>query len=375
MLTQHDSLGHSWHGAHQPARDSGHAPRAAAASWSRWPAAIARAPTPTRASGRCRARSSAIRRCSTIRRIDAVYIPLPNTDHVKWTLAAIAAGKHVLCEKPLALDPADVDRIAAAAVAAGVVVEEGFMYRHEPLTARVMSLVNDGAIGTVRAVVSGFTFALEPDYNIRLDPALGGGSLWDRRRLSGDLRAAHYRPRADDGVRHGALASVRRRRRVHGHAAVQRRRNRQHLCRVSRRVSHVARDPRQRRRLDGAESVSARARSRRWSSSETARSSTSTSPARRTSSSGRSRISRPASSTAPPPVVSLAESRRTAATWRPCTPPHAPTFADSATEAFAVALRAEADERCILNRWTRRVRRCCGGCSARAPRPPNTPAR
>ena len=111
--------------------------------------------------------------------IDAVYIPLPNTQHVEWTLAAIAAGKHVLCEKPIALDPNDVDRIAAAADAAKVVVEEGFMYRHEPLTARVMSLVNDGAIGAVRAVVSGFTFALEREHNIRLNPALGGGSLWD----------------------------------------------------------------------------------------------------------------------------------------------------------------------------------------------------
>ena len=111
--------------------------------------------------------------------IDAVYIPLPNTDHVPWTLAAIAAGKHVLCEKPLALDPHDVDRIAAAAAAARVVVEEGFMYRHEPLTARVVSLVNDGAIGTPRVVVSGFTFSLAADHNIRLNPALGGGSLWD----------------------------------------------------------------------------------------------------------------------------------------------------------------------------------------------------
>lgn len=111
--------------------------------------------------------------------IDAVYIPLPNTDHVPWTLAAIAAGKHVLCEKPIALTPADIDRIAAAATAANVIVEEGFMYRHEPLTARVQSLVNDGAVGTVRAIVSGFTFALEAGANIRLSPELGGGALWD----------------------------------------------------------------------------------------------------------------------------------------------------------------------------------------------------
>jgi predicted dehydrogenase len=111
--------------------------------------------------------------------IDAVYIPLPNTEHVPWTLAAIAAGKHVLCEKPLALDPHDIDRVAAAAAAAGVIVEEGFMYRHEPLTTEVARLLTDGAIGKVRAIVSGFTFALESGFNIRLDPALGGGALWD----------------------------------------------------------------------------------------------------------------------------------------------------------------------------------------------------
>jgi len=111
--------------------------------------------------------------------IDAVYIPLPNTDHVPWTLAAIAAGKHVLCQKPLALDAADVDRIAAAAADAGVVVEEGFMYRHEPLTTHVTSMIRDGAVGEVRAIVSGFTFALDTGTNIRLDPSLGGGSLWD----------------------------------------------------------------------------------------------------------------------------------------------------------------------------------------------------
>ena len=111
--------------------------------------------------------------------IDAVYIPLPNTDHVPWTLAALAAGKHVLCEKPLALDPHDVDRLAAAAASANRIVEEGFMYRHEPLTDRVVSLIRDGAIGEVRAIVSGFTFALDMAGNIRLDPSLGGGSLWD----------------------------------------------------------------------------------------------------------------------------------------------------------------------------------------------------
>jgi len=111
--------------------------------------------------------------------IDAVYIPLPNSEHVPWTLAAIAAGKHVLCEKPMALDPADVDRIYAAATAHKVVVEEGFMYRHEPLTAKVLELVHGGALGTVRAIVSGFTFTLADAADTRLDPALGGGSLWD----------------------------------------------------------------------------------------------------------------------------------------------------------------------------------------------------
>lgn len=111
--------------------------------------------------------------------IDAVYIPLPNTDHVPWTLAAIAAGKHVLCEKPIALSAEDIDRLATAAASANVIVEEGFMYRHEPLTSRVRSLIHDGAIGALRAIVSGFTFALEPGANIRLQPGLGGGSLWD----------------------------------------------------------------------------------------------------------------------------------------------------------------------------------------------------
>ncbi len=111
--------------------------------------------------------------------IDAVYIPLPNSEHVPWTLAAIAAGKHVLCEKPMALNAADIDRIHAAATAAKVVVEEGFMYRHEPLTAKVLELVHGGALGTVHAIVSGFTFSLVRANDVRLDATLGGGALWD----------------------------------------------------------------------------------------------------------------------------------------------------------------------------------------------------
>jgi predicted dehydrogenase len=111
--------------------------------------------------------------------VSAVYIPLPNSLHVEWTLKSVEAGKHVLCEKPMAMDPADVERIAAAAVRAGVVVEEGFMYRHEPLTARVVRMVADGSVGAVRAIVSGFTYAQGRPNDVRLVAALGGGALLD----------------------------------------------------------------------------------------------------------------------------------------------------------------------------------------------------
>ena len=111
--------------------------------------------------------------------IDAVYIPLPNHLHVEWTLKAIEAGKHVLCEKPLALVPEDVDRVAAAALRQSVVVTEAFMYRHHPLTARVLALVQEGAIGSLRAVRGAFTFTLTREGDVRLVPEWGGGSLWD----------------------------------------------------------------------------------------------------------------------------------------------------------------------------------------------------
>src|SRR5262245_62824369 len=82
--------------------------------------------------------------------IDAVYIPLPNHLHAEWTIKAARAGKHVLCEKPLALTVADVDEMVAACRQAGVVLAEGFMYRHHPQTMKVKQLLDDGAIGKLR---------------------------------------------------------------------------------------------------------------------------------------------------------------------------------------------------------------------------------
>ncbi len=111
--------------------------------------------------------------------IDVVYIALPNSLHVDWTVRAVEAGKHVLCEKPLALSVEDVDRIQAAAGRASRVAAEAFMYRHHPLTHAAETVVKSGRLGTVRAFKGAFTFPLTRDGDVRLDPALGGGSLWD----------------------------------------------------------------------------------------------------------------------------------------------------------------------------------------------------
>ena len=111
--------------------------------------------------------------------INAIYISLPNHLHVQWTVAAARAGKHVLCEKPIALDPADVDRVADAARASGVVVTEAFMYRHHAQTRRVCTLLAEGAIGELRLVRGCFSFSLTREDDVRLRPEWGGGSLWD----------------------------------------------------------------------------------------------------------------------------------------------------------------------------------------------------
>ncbi|MGE3278017.1 MAG: Gfo/Idh/MocA family protein [Vicinamibacterales bacterium] len=111
--------------------------------------------------------------------VDALYIPLPNSLHREWTIRAAQAGKHVLCEKPLALDAAQCDEMAAAARDAGVVLMEAFMYRFHPRTERVLAMLRDGIVGDLRAIRSAFTFRLTKPGNIRLDPDLGGGALMD----------------------------------------------------------------------------------------------------------------------------------------------------------------------------------------------------
>jgi predicted dehydrogenase len=111
--------------------------------------------------------------------IDAVYNPLPNALHAAWTIRAVRAGKHVLCEKPLATTVADVDAIAREAKAAGVVVAEAFMYRHHPQTLRLKALVDERAIGKLRLIRSAFTFQLTRSHDVRWESSLGGGSLWD----------------------------------------------------------------------------------------------------------------------------------------------------------------------------------------------------
>jgi predicted dehydrogenase len=111
--------------------------------------------------------------------VDAVYISLPNALHAQWTLAAVEAGKHVLCEKPLALFPEDVDRIAREAASRGLTVAEGFMYRHEPLTARAVRLAREQAVGPLRTISAGYTYQQSRAGDVRLDLELGGGSLWD----------------------------------------------------------------------------------------------------------------------------------------------------------------------------------------------------
>jgi D-xylose 1-dehydrogenase (NADP+, D-xylono-1,5-lactone-forming) len=111
--------------------------------------------------------------------IDVIYNPLPNHLHAEWTIKAVEAGKHVLCEKPLALSVEEVDAIQSAARKHGRVVAEAFMYRHHPQTLKVQELVKDGSLGTLKLIRGSFSFLLAREGDVRLDPAMGGGSIWD----------------------------------------------------------------------------------------------------------------------------------------------------------------------------------------------------
>ncbi|HEX7586819.1 MAG TPA: Gfo/Idh/MocA family oxidoreductase [Anaerolineae bacterium] len=111
--------------------------------------------------------------------IDAVYNPLPNSLHKEWSIRAAEHGKHILCEKPFALNTAEVDEMIAAAKQHHVLLMEAFMYRFHPQIARVKELIASGAIGATQVIRSAFGFRLEDYANIRLNKTLGGGSVMD----------------------------------------------------------------------------------------------------------------------------------------------------------------------------------------------------
>jgi predicted dehydrogenase len=111
--------------------------------------------------------------------VDVIYNSLPNSLHAEWTVKAARAGKHVLCEKPLAISVDEVDAIAAAARDNGVVIQEAFMYRHLPQTLKVQELIAGGALGKIWLVRGAFRFKLTREADVRLQPDLHGGSLWD----------------------------------------------------------------------------------------------------------------------------------------------------------------------------------------------------
>lgn len=111
--------------------------------------------------------------------IDVVYIPLPNSYHAEWSIKSAEAGKHILCEKPLALTPEEVDRMADAAERNGVLLQEAAMYRFHPQTLQVRDLIAQGVIGELRLIRAIFSVVLGKTRDIRFEPDLGGGSLWD----------------------------------------------------------------------------------------------------------------------------------------------------------------------------------------------------
>ncbi len=112
--------------------------------------------------------------------VDAIYLPLPNSLHAEWAIKAAQAGKHILCEKPLALGAVQATSMFDAARKNGVMLLEAYPYWFQPQTGAMVALMQEGAIGTVRSVQASFGFTLgNPQNNIRMKPELGGGALLD----------------------------------------------------------------------------------------------------------------------------------------------------------------------------------------------------
>lgn len=111
--------------------------------------------------------------------IDVIYNSLPNHLHTEWTIKALKAGKHVLCEKPIALTIPDVDAMIAASKETGKILMEAFMYRHHPQTLKVKEIVESGVLGKLQFIRGSFTYNLEHVGDIRSKAETGGGSIWD----------------------------------------------------------------------------------------------------------------------------------------------------------------------------------------------------
>lgn len=111
--------------------------------------------------------------------IDVIYNPLPNHLHAEWTIKAMQAGKHVLCEKPMALTLEEVDSMISAAQKYERVLAEAFMYRTHPQTAKVLEILARGDVGRIRIVRGSYTYSMSTTDDIRLIPEMGGGALWD----------------------------------------------------------------------------------------------------------------------------------------------------------------------------------------------------
>ncbi len=111
--------------------------------------------------------------------VDVIYNPLPNSLHAEWTIKALKAGKHVLCEKPLALSVDEVDAMTEASREHDRLVVEALMYRSHPLTLKAREVVRSGKLGRLRLVRGTFSYPTVNPGNYRLEPEMGGGSLWD----------------------------------------------------------------------------------------------------------------------------------------------------------------------------------------------------